>query len=252
MSNRFERAFALLSAHEGGYVNHPKDPGGATNRGVTQRVYDAYRRRAGRAAQSVRHISDAEVVEIYRAQYWDAIRAEDLPRGVAYCVFDAAVNSGAGRAAKWLQAEIGAGRDGVVGNETIGLAGQVDPAALIDRYCDRRLAFMRRLKHWPTFAGGWTRRVAEVRAQSKVWARTGQEPSRSKVAEAAKADGPASAAASLLDALSDGKALSAAGGLLGSVGALASGSGPVQYALAGVLVIGALAGVYLLVRDREA
>ena len=88
----------------------------------------------------------AEVAEIYRGQYWDAIRGDDLPAGVAYCVFDAAVNSGPGRALRWLQAEIGATVDGVIGNETLGLAARRDPVRLIDGYCARRLTFMKRLK----------------------------------------------------------------------------------------------------------
>ena len=108
--DRFERAFALLAVHEGGYSNHPDDPGGATNRGVTQRTYDSYRARHGLERRDVRQITDGEVAEIYRGQYWDAIRGDDLPAGVAYCVFDAAVNSGPGRALRWLQAEIGASR----------------------------------------------------------------------------------------------------------------------------------------------
>ncbi|WP_420012232.1 glycoside hydrolase family 108 protein [Tateyamaria sp.] len=249
--DRFERAFALLAVHEGGYVNHPDDPGGATNRGVTQRTYDDYRCRHGIAIRDVRSITDDEVATIYRNQYWDAVRADDLPGGVAYCVFDAAVNSGPGRAARWLQSGIGASVDGSVGNETVGLAASVDPLRLIDGYCDRRLAFMKRLRHWPTFKNGWSRRVAEVRAQSKAWAANGTtQPSQ--VAQPAKADGPESAAATLRDTLTDGKSVGTIAGIVGSAGALLSGHGPVQYAIAAVLVLGALVGVWWLVKGRNA
>ena len=249
--DRFERAFGLLAVHEGGYVNHPDDPGGATNRGVTQRTYDNHRRCHGRAPRDVRSITDDEVVEIYRNQYWDAVRADDLPEGVAYCVFDAAVNSGPSRAARWLQAGIGAGIDGMVGDETVGCVASIDPRQLIDSYCDRRLAFMRRLRHWPMFKNGWSRRVAEVRAQSKAWAANGA-PQPSQVAQTAKADGPESAAATLRDTLTDGKSVGTIAGIFGSAGTLLSGHGPVQYAIAAVLVLGALVGVWWLVKGRSA
>lgn len=168
--DRFQRAFQLLAVHEGGYVNHPHDPGGATNKGVTQRTYDDYRRRFGKPVQDVRLILDGEVAGIYKSQYWNTVQADALPPGIAYCVFDAAVNSGPARAARWLQEEVGATVDGVIGNETLGKVRRASAVVLIDAYCDRRLDFMRGLRHWPTFRNGWTRRVAEVRAQSKEWA----------------------------------------------------------------------------------
>ena len=249
--DRFYRAFALLAVHEGGYVNHPDDPGGATNRGVTQRTYDNHRRRHGLPPRDVRSITEEEVAAIYRNQYWDAVRADDLPDGVAYCVFDAAVNSGPGRAVRWLQSIIGAGVDGVVGDETIGMAVAASPRDLIDAYCAARLAFMRRLRHWPTFKNGWTRRVAEVRAQSKAWAVSGT-PEPSQIAQPAKANGPASAAATLRDTLTNTKSVSTIAGIVGSAGTLLSGNGPVQYAIAAVMVLCALAGVWWLVRGRSA
>lgn len=189
MTDRFPRAFALLRVHEGGYSNHPDDPGGATNKGVTQRTYNHFRKRRGQKIRDVRLITDAEVEAIYRGQYWNAVKADDLPPGVAYCVFDAAVNSGPGRAARWLQEQIGAKVDGVVGNETIAKAREANPVALINAYCDTRLAFMKRLKHWRTFGRGWSRRVAEVRAQSINWARSRPVPD-SRDTPKAKAEGP--------------------------------------------------------------
>lgn len=248
--DRFERAMKILAVHEGGYVNHPDDPGGATNKGVTQATYDSYRLRRGLALKSVRHIGDDEVYEIYRRQYWDSIHADDLPEGVAYCVFDASVNSGPARAAKWLQVEVGAQVDGIVGNETLGLVEAQNRGVLIDRFCDRRLAFMRRLRHWKTFKNGWSKRVREVRAQSKIWA-GGAKPRPSVVQPQAKASGPERAVATARDVFSDRGALGAIGGILGSVGALINGDGPVQYALAAVLVIAALAGVWWMLREQS-
>lgn len=249
-SERFDRAMKILAVHEGGYSNHKDDPGGATNFGITQKTYDDYNRLKGRSPKSVKNISKEETDEIFRNQYWNAVRADDLPDGVAYCVFDAAVNSGPGRAARWLQKVIGAKVDGVVGDETISMARGVSKAALINTYCDNRLAFMKRLSHWSVFGKGWSRRVSEVRAQSLNWAKAQSvPPSREKVQP--KAEGPEKVTVTIADMVKDPRALSSVGGLLGSAGALTSGEGPIQYALAAVLVLGALAGVWWLVRGRE-
>jgi len=250
--DRFPRAYALLRVHEGGYSNHPDDPGGATMKGVTQRTYDAHRDRRGLPRKSVAEISNAELEAIYRGQYWNAVKADDLPDGLAYCVFDAAVNSGPGRAARWLQQEVGARVDGVVGSETIAAARQKDARRIIDRYCDRRLAFMKRLAHWPTFKNGWSRRVSEVRAQSLEWAEKGRAATVSTQPPQPKAEGKESLSATVRDAVTDRGALTAAGSFIGSLGALTSGHGPVQYAVAAVLVIAALGALWWIVRGREA
>lgn len=189
MTDRFPRAFALLRVHEGGYSDHPRDPGGATMKGVTQRTYDAHRHRMEQTPRDVRKITDAEVERIYRRQYWRLVKAYDLPPGVAYCVFDAAVNSGPGRAVRWLQKAIGAKVDGIVGDETIGLARDIPADVLIHKYCDMRLAFMKRLKHWPSFKNGWSRRVHEVRAQSIEWAYNDEIATETAEAPQPKADG---------------------------------------------------------------
>lgn len=188
--DRFPRAFALLKVHEGGYSDHPQDPGGATMKGVTQRTYDAYRRRQKQPTRHVKQITNAEVERIYRGQYWHAVKAEDLPEGVAYCVFDAAVNSGPARAVKWLQSVTGAQVDGIAGNETISKACDMSPAVLINAYCDKRLAFMKRLKHWSAFKNGWSRRVHEVRAQAIEWAHNNAIATDITAEPQAKADGP--------------------------------------------------------------
>lgn len=179
--DRFERAMRLLAAHEGHYVNHPEDPGGATNMGVTQDTYDAWRRARGLPKQAVGGISEEEVTAIYRAQYWDAVRADDLPPGVGYAVFDAAVNSGPSQAAKWLQRAVGAEVDGVVGVKTLAATRAASPTETIERVCDQRLRFMRRLKHYKTFATGWKRRVSEVREQALIWARAARDGVGSQV-----------------------------------------------------------------------
>lgn len=164
MNNNFEKALALVLEHEGGYVDHPKDPGGATNKGVTQAVYDAYRKVRGRGHMSVKFITDEELRAIYKFQYWDKVQGDFLPSGLDYAVFDFAVNSGVTRAAKYLQAVLGVAQDGQIGART--LAAITGPVKTIKALCDRRMSFLRNLRTFLTFGRGWTRRVTEVRAHA--------------------------------------------------------------------------------------
>ena len=251
MTDRFPRAFDLLKVHEGGFSDHPRDPGGATMKGVTQRTYDAYRFRQKQPPRHVRKITNAEVERIYHTQYWHAVHADDLPPGVAYCVFDAAVNSGPGRAVRWLQTVIGAQVDGIVGNETVSQTRDVPPDELIHRYCDKRLSFMKSLRHWSTFKNGWSRRVHEVRAQSIEWAYNETVATDTAEPPTAKADGKKSVMFTIKDAASNRGVQTVAGGLLSSGGVLSSSEGPIPYAVAAVLVIAALAGLWWIVRGRE-
>lgn len=163
-TDRFARWLPHILKHEGGYVNHPKDPGGATNKGVTQKTYDSWRDRRGEARQSVRSISEAEVSAIYRRDYWDAIKGDDLPAGVDYAVFDFAVNSGINRASRYLQEVARVPADGKIGPATLAAVGALSPTHVINSLCDARMAFLRGLSTFPTFGKGWTRRVEEVRA----------------------------------------------------------------------------------------
>lgn len=163
----FAASLSLVLKHEGGWSNHPRDPGGATMKGVIQRVYDAYRKRNGLRRQSVRNIAESELQDIYKAQYWNAIKGDALPRGVDYCVFDGAVNSGPSQSAKWLQRALGVRADGVIGMVTLGAVdAHPDKAALVKAICAKRMSFLQRLRHWLTFKRGWTRRVSEVCADS--------------------------------------------------------------------------------------
>lgn len=171
MASIFKLALTPVLAHEGGYVNHPRDPGGPTNFGVTQRVYDAYRQRKGQDPRTVKLIEKAEVEAIYKAGYWDKVNGDAMPPGVGYVLFDYAVNSGPSRAIKALQAALGVTPDGTIGNMTMdALETHGDHDALIADICARRLAFMRRLSTWSTFGKGWSRRVADVQARGQAWA----------------------------------------------------------------------------------
>jgi lysozyme family protein len=173
-----------LLVHEGGKVDNPKDPGGRTNQGVTQKIYDAYRLGRKREKRDVYEMLASERDEIYRTRFWHVIGGDVLPVGLDYAVFDGAVNSGPVQAAKWLQRALGdryMGQiDGHVGQGTLTAVATVgDVDALIDKMLDSRMAFLRSLKTFAVFGKGWTRRVAEVRCAAKDWATGGND----KVAE---------------------------------------------------------------------
>jgi lysozyme family protein len=168
-SKNFESALAAVLKHEGLFSNHPDDPGGATMKGVIQRVYNAYRQKRGLKMQSVKHISDDEIRTIYKLQYWDAIKGDQLPSGVDYAVFDGAVNSGPRQSIKWLQRALGVDDDGQLGPITLKAALLFpDQKKLVDYMLDRRMAFLRSLRHWRSFGKGWTNRVAGVRKSAKA------------------------------------------------------------------------------------
>jgi lysozyme family protein len=166
LKQSYNASLAAVLKYEGGYVNHPKDPGGATNRGVTQATYNSYRTSKSLAPQSVRAISSQEVGDIYKSLYWDKVRGDDLPAGVDLAVFDLAVNSGVSRALRMLQECVGVTADGVVGPKTLD-AVRASGNGLIDKLCDARLKFLQRLPTWPTFGKGWGNRVASVRVTAK-------------------------------------------------------------------------------------
>jgi lysozyme family protein len=180
----FEQSFEYLLKWEGGFGNDPRDPGGATNLGVIQTEYDAYRTKKGLLVQSVRYITKAEAGEIYKTKYWDVVGCDSLNPGVANATFDAAVNSGTGRGARWLQQAINqlSGHEAVKVDEscgpvTIAAANALPADTLIDAMLTLRLAFMKVAKNpktgaalWPVFGSGWSSRITGVRAQSHALA----------------------------------------------------------------------------------
>lgn len=165
-AENFEHALELVLVNEGGWSNNPKDPGGPTMKGVIQRVYDAYRDRHKLRRQSVRFIKPPEIQAIYKAQYWDAVRGDDLPPGVDYAVFDYAVNSGPVAAAKALQRALGVTPDGHIGLVTLETARRANPAATIVKLVDGRSDFLHRLKTWNIFGRGWSNRLTLVKQQA--------------------------------------------------------------------------------------
>ncbi len=165
MNRNFARALALVLKSEGGWSDNPADPGGATMKGITLSTFRAFVKPGGSKAD-LRAITDDEVAECYRRQYWNVIRGDDLPDGVDYDVFDFAVNSGPSRAAKYLQAVVGAMQDGQIGTATLHAVNGRSAPITINALCDRRLVFLKGLSTWGTFGNGWSSRVASVRSNA--------------------------------------------------------------------------------------
>lgn len=157
----FEKALAHVLKSEGGFVNHPNDPGGMTNLGCTKAVWEEW---CGHPVteKTMRSLTPADVAPLYKRKYWDKVKADSLPEGVDYCVFDAAINSGPGRAIKLLQGVVGVDQDGDIGPKTLGAVKAFNPKELIQDYSKRRLSFMMDLPAWQHFSKGWTNRVNDV------------------------------------------------------------------------------------------
>ena len=172
-SNR-DAAISLVLKEEGGYTNHPSDPGGPTNFGIT--IFDArmYLNHDLSAkapwTQSdltfMKNMTKEQAIEIYRGKYWAKVRGDELAAGLDYTMVDYAVNSGVGRAIPVLQRILGIVDDGKFGPATLAAVQEHDAKELIASINNERLAFLKRLRTWPTFGKGWSARVARVKATS--------------------------------------------------------------------------------------
>jgi lysozyme family protein len=152
----FDEAFTALIGNEGGYSNHPSDPGAETMWGITARVA----RQAGYMG-SMRDLPQETAKKIARNQYWNAVRAEELPDTVRFDVFDAGYNSGPKQAIKWLQRAAGATDDGIFGSGTMAAVDKMDADVLLRRFNGYRLRFFTSLPTWPAFGKGWANRIAD-------------------------------------------------------------------------------------------
>lgn len=158
MKENYDVCLARVLRDEGGYTNHPRDPGGPTNFGITIHDYRQYVN-PNATAQDIKNMKLSEAKQIYRARYWDALHCDDLPSGVDYAVFDYGVNSGIGRSGPTYH-RLNHGQD---------------PLTLSNAIWDERLAFLKRLSTWPTFGRGWERRCIEGKQFSAQLA-TGKKP----------------------------------------------------------------------------
>lgn len=165
MQENWEDCFAMVLQHEGGYVNDPRDPGGMTNLGVTKRAWEAW---VGYTVNEefMRKLTPEKVKPFYKAMYWDKIKGDQLPAGVDYAAYDLAVNSGVGRAAKYLQEIAGVTADGTIGPKSMVAIAACNPTETADAICDMRLDFLKKLPTFDRFGKGWSRRVAEVKEKA--------------------------------------------------------------------------------------
>ena len=165
MKSNWDRSFQLLLKSEGGYVDHPSDPGGRTNLGVTQAVWENW---VGRSSneKEMRSLTADMVEPLYKKKYWDACKCDELPNGLDYLVFDFAVNAGVGRSIKTLQTSVGATPDGAIGAKTLQAVMVCSKDQLINKFSDEKLKFYQSLPTFATFGRGWTNRVAHVKTDA--------------------------------------------------------------------------------------
>ncbi len=170
--DRFAECHAITAKWEGGWSNHPDDPGGPTMYGIIQKVYDKKRKEWGLPLQSVRLITRDEALRIFREDYWDKVGAAALPAGVDLCGYDGGVNSGVGQSKKWLERS----------------ASITDPVARVKNLCKQRLSMLQTLKIWKTFGEGWTRRVVDIEAKGVAMALAAAGATTGQVKSAAIAE----------------------------------------------------------------
>jgi lysozyme family protein len=168
-SAAFEAALPFVLRWEGGFVDHPNDPGGRTNKGVTQKVYDAWRKRQGLPQRDVKMIEHGEVLAIYESGYWIPPRCDLLKRQLDLVQFDTAVNMGVGRAVKFLQQALECPVDGDFGPATKSAVASCDAGDTIVKYCEIREAFYRNLAqtkpNLAVFLKGWLNRLNALRRE---------------------------------------------------------------------------------------
>lgn len=155
----FEQAFAILIGNEGGYVNNPDDPGGETKFGLSKRSYPQI---------DIAKVTLDDARAIYRRDFWNQVRGDELPPPLALLVFDAAVNSGPAQSVRWLQAALGTRTDGIIGPVTLGIVAQRQGqgADLLVELLVRRALFMVGLRTWRVFGTGWLRRLFRLGFQA--------------------------------------------------------------------------------------
>ena len=171
MKQNFDQCLTWLLAHEGGFVDHPNDPGGMTNKGITARVYsqwlaDTMDGDTEITEEVMRNIPDNHVEQIYREEYWNRVAGDKLTAGLDWSVFDWAVNSCVGRSARTLQKIVAVTADGGIGPQTLAAVDEHDTEQLSTDMFSRRQAFYERLKTFEHFGKGWTRRNEETLHQA--------------------------------------------------------------------------------------
>ncbi|MBQ0708191.1 MULTISPECIES: glycoside hydrolase family 108 protein [unclassified Ochrobactrum] len=246
MKSNFQKVMPYIFSEEGGYVNNPADPGGATNMGITIATLSAWEGHRV-SPEDVKNLTQATATKIYQAQFWNKIDGDSLPSGIDYAVFDFAVNSGPGRAAKMLQGILGVPEDGVIGAKTVAATNQRSADEVINALCDARASWLKGLSTASTFGKGWLARVERVRARALTLAAASplDPPAAPPQAIAPKARQGDTAFTS---ALMHPEALGTMGSAASGLAAIVTGNGPVQYALAIVMLACAAVGLWYFIR----
>lgn len=235
----------IVLHHEGGWADHPKDPGGATMKGVTIGTFADFKGRRV-TKDELKNISDADLSAIYKRGYWDAVEGESLQHGVDLAVFDLAVNSGPGRAARTLQKVVKVKQDGKIGVVTLTVQTKLRGDDLVKLICSSRMSFLRGLRHWSTFGKGWSRRVADIEARGvAMWLKVNGTVGGATMAMVDESQ-RATASAKAKDKAATGTTVGSVGG---TVAGEASGLDPaLMLAAAGV---GLLIVLWLMFRGRH-
>jgi lysozyme family protein len=167
MKENYNEALKAILKHEGGFVNHPRDPGGMTNLGVTKKVWEEWVKHPV-DEKAMRELTPELVSPMYKKKYWDAVKGDELPDGLDYLMFDFAINAGPGRAIKTMQKAIGTTPDGAIGPKTMQSLKEMNPAQLIEKFSVEKESFYRSLPTFQTFGKGWLRRVAEAKDHAET------------------------------------------------------------------------------------
>ena len=167
MKDNFDSSLEAILAHEGGFSNHPSDPGGMTNLGVTRKVWEEW---VGRkvSENEMRKLTPKLVAPLYKARYWDAVKADQLPAGIDYLMFDFAINAGVSRSLKTAQKVVKVVEDGVIGNKTLAAINEYDVNKFVTDFSAAKENFYKSLPTFQTFGKGWIRRVSEAKLHSET------------------------------------------------------------------------------------
>lgn len=258
MKRNLDKVQGWIGLSEGGLVDHPRDPGGLTDRGITQRTFNGWLRSQGKPIRSVRGISKADAETIIHTQYMAPVWFDKLPSGLDYAMADYAVNSGPSRAVKEIQRIVGTKADGVMGNQTFGEIIKADTEGLIKQLCQKRMSFLRRLKTFDAFGRGWTTRVMGhsdgfqandigVIDRAIMLLRNDDNIPAPTVVAAGKARPQDVSNSTIVEKLI--KDPIAAVPVIGAVAPVLNGAGPIQIALSVVLVI--MAGYFVFSRIKR-
>lgn len=169
--SNFKKALKHILKWEGGYVNDPVDPGGKTKYGISDRRDGRIDGKAdldgdGRGDKRIEDLTLDDAGKVYKSDYWDKVKGDDLIYPIALMSFDCAVNQGVYKATRWMQRALGVKQDGIIGPITLGAANKINPKTFVLRYYDYRLRHYKSLRTWRRFGRGWTNRINDIKKEA--------------------------------------------------------------------------------------